>query len=136
VSRPGDGCHDDPVEPVRDGSSRSEGRRFRPWTWFWLWCVAGAAAAVAVGGTAGAVFFAVFATAALFLFAVIARIEQPPPQWRRLALPAAASAPLVFVTRGRTDVFAAQRGSLDEPASSRPSIGSSEARRASLPAAA
>jgi hypothetical protein len=97
------------VEPERDRPDRSEGRGFRPWTWFWLWCIAGAAVALAVGGTLGWVLLAVLATAAMFLFAVIARIEDPPPPPRRLTLPEAALAPLAFVAQGRTDLFASRR---------------------------
>jgi hypothetical protein len=79
------------------------------WTWFSLWCLTGAGAALVIGGTAGTVFLAVFATVALFLFAVIARIGRPPALPRRPELPAAASAPLVLVVRGRTDMFASLR---------------------------
>jgi hypothetical protein len=97
------------VGPDSGESTRSARRRFRPWTWFSLWCLAGAAVAVAVGGTAGAALFGLFAVVALFLFAVIARSARPPASPARPELPDPASAPLVFVVRGRTDMFATLR---------------------------
>jgi len=105
---PADRCQDGSVEPERDGR-RELRRRFSPWGWFWLWCTAGAAAALAIGGTGGTVFLALFATAALFHFAVIARIEHPPPDPPHPEVPDAASAPLVFVLRGRSGLFASRR---------------------------
>jgi hypothetical protein len=62
--------------------------------------------ALLVGGTSGWVLLALFTTAALFLYAVIARIEDPPAPRRPVPIPEPAAAPLVIVVRGRTDLFA------------------------------
>ena len=97
------------MEQERDEADRSQGRRVGLRNWLWLWCAAGAGSAAAVGGTAGWVVLALAATGGLFLYAVIARIEGPPPPPRSIPPPDPATAPLVLVARGRTDLFATWR---------------------------